>query len=333
MGFWVVVGVVLVVLSALSVAALLAPLLLGTLHGVKQVTPDAVPPGIDGVQYVGHGSVLIQLAGVRILTDPVLTRRFGGFFKRFVTPGLDPALYSDVDVVVISHWHRDHLHPRSLKLLNPDALLLVPVGLKKSLRRKGFQNVRELPYWEAVTVKGVRVTSVPAAHKTARHPAGYVFQVENGSNREAHETPETPEAHEAPRVEGESDKPNGPTIYFAGDTALAEGPMREIGRRFGIDLALLPIGCYRGRVLGFIPVSYRRIHMAPADLPDAIAYLAPRRVVPIHWGTFVLGTEPIGEAKDRLEALVTGEPDELGVRVVPHGRWRSLDALEAHRST
>ena len=148
---------------------------------------------------------------------------------------------------------------------------------------------------ESLQFKDLTIYGVSTQHTTARYAVGYI-------------------------IEGSW------TIYFPGDTALSEIKMREMGNNFEIDLALLPIGCYRGSIFSLIPISYRSIHMAPEQLVKADEYLHPKVIVPIHWGTFILGTEPIREVMDHLQTLI--KKVKLPVKILLHGKWISWNQLK-----
>jgi len=198
--------------------------------------------------FLGHSTVLVEMGGGRILTDPVLFDRIN-VLRRAVSP-LPPELYHRIDAVVISHLHLDHLDIPSLRLLGIDTPLVVPRGAGRLLSRWGFEKVIELPIGASVDIGGVRVTATPAAHSGFRPPFGPNAQalgylLEDGDER----------------------------VYFAGDTDVFAG-MADLG---GIDLALLPVWGWGPR-LG-------PGHMDPHRAASALALLQPRAAVPIHWGT------------------------------------------------
>ena len=198
--------------------------------------------------FLGHSTVLLEMGGARILTDPVLFDRVK-LLRRTVSP-LPPELYRGVDAAVISHLHLDHLDIPSLRLLGTDTPLIVPRGAGRLLRRSGFANVTELSTGQSVDVAGVRVTATPAAHSGFRPPFG-------------------PNAEAVGYLLEEADE----RVYFAGDTDIFPA-MADLA---GIDLALLPVWGWGPR-LG-------PGHMDPRRAAEALSVLRPRAVVPIHWGT------------------------------------------------
>lgn len=199
--------------------------------------------------FLGHSTVLLDLDGVRVLTDPVLRGRLT-FLRRVAAP-VAPADHADVDVVVLSHLHHDHCDLRSLALLGRDVRLVAPDGAGDFLRRRGFRQVVTLKAGESHTVGALTVTATPAVHDGRREPfgpravaVGYLI----GSARSA--------------------------VYFAGDTDLFAG-MRDLSP--DLDLALIPVWGW-GPNLG-------PGHLDPQRAAEAVALLRPRRAVPIHWGT------------------------------------------------
>jgi L-ascorbate metabolism protein UlaG (beta-lactamase superfamily) len=201
------------------------------------------------IVYVGHATVLIELDGVRLLTDPVLGAWLGPLHRQGPAPAAE--VTERLDAVLISHLHRDHLDLRSLRRLAPGVPLVVPAGTRPFFVRRGFAHVVELAPGRSHRLGPVTITATRADHDIGRRgiaaePVGYL-------------------------VEGRRQ------IYFAGDTDLFAG-MAEIGGGAGLDLALLPVWGW-GPTLG-------PGHMNPERAARAAALLAPRVAVPIHWGTF-----------------------------------------------
>jgi L-ascorbate metabolism protein UlaG (beta-lactamase superfamily) len=246
------------------------------------------------VTYVGHATVLVEMDGVRLLTDPVLRRRVGPLRRH--GPPSDPRLAEDVDAVLISHLHHDHADVPSLRRLSRAVPVLAPPGAGDFLSRLGFADVRELAPGDAADIGGVRVTATEA-----NHPAG-------GRRFER-----------ASRAVGfELDGERG--IYFAGDTDLFDG-MEAIGAD-GLDLALLPIWGW-GTSIG-------AGHLDPERAARAAALLSPRTVVPIHWGTlYPLGLArlrpgPLREPPRELATWMRDLAPQSELRVLAPGEATSL---------
>lgn len=206
----------------------------------------------DRITFLGHATVLVELDGLRLLTDPVLRRLVGPLVRRTPKPHLGPL--SGLDAVLISHMHLDHYDPASLRLLDPSALIIGPPGSARSLRRRGFADVHELGPGEALRLGAVEITATAAQHPRGRHApiagppsVGYV-------------------------ISGSHD------IYFAGDTGLFP-EMASIWS--GLDVALLPIA-------GIGPRLPEDKHLSPRHAVRAMELLRPGIVIPIHWGTYHL---------------------------------------------
>jgi len=198
--------------------------------------------------FLGHSTVLVEMGDARILTDPVLLNRIS--ILRRAASALPSDLYRDIDVVVISHLHLDHLDIPSLRTLGTDIPLVVPRGAGKFMRSMGFTSVEELAPGQSIVVDGVDVRATLADHSGFRPPfgptaqaVGYVFELDNES------------------------------VYFAGDTDIFPA-MSDLS---GVDLALLPVWGWGPR-LG-------PGHMDPERAADALGVIRPRATVPIHWGT------------------------------------------------
>ncbi|MGJ7909928.1 MBL fold metallo-hydrolase [Neobacillus sp. LXY-1] len=220
--------------------------------------------------WIGHSTFLIQLKGLNILTDPVWASRMG-FQKRLTEPGLAIEQLPDIDVVVISHGHYDHLDFPSIRKIKGNPHFFVPAGLKRLFQKKGYQNVTELNWWESVENKGISIDFVPAQHWSRRsltdmntsHWGGFVFR----SGDETH--------------------------YFVGDTGYFSG-FKQIGERFEIDTVYMPIGAYEPE--WFMKDS----HINPEDSVKAFLELGAKEFVPMHYGAYRLADDTGPEALERL---------------------------------
>jgi L-ascorbate metabolism protein UlaG (beta-lactamase superfamily) len=204
-------------------------------------------PASAQITYVGHSTVLVDMDGVKLLTDPVLRQRVV-HLRRVVK--LDMRVVRGVDAVLISHLHFDHLDVPSLERLGRELPVVVPRGGGAFLRRRGFRAVTEVEEGETLSIGAVSVRGTHAVHSDERRPLGakadplgFVF---SGAR----------------------------SVYFAGDTELFDG-MAGIGP---VDVALLPIWGW-GKTLG-------RGHMDPEDAVEAARRVQAAAVIPIHWGTY-----------------------------------------------
>jgi L-ascorbate metabolism protein UlaG (beta-lactamase superfamily) len=197
------------------------------------------------VTYLGHATTLVELDGVRLLTDPLLCRRVAHLGRLWPLP--EPALWREPDAVLISHLHLDHLDLPSLRRIGPVPVML-PAGAGRLLR--GWPApVVELSPGDEASVGGVVVRATPAAHDGRRPPFG----------------PRSPALGFVVR--------GSQSVYFAGDTDLFPG-MSQLAP---LDAALLPVA-------GFAP-RLGPGHMDARRAAEALRLLRPRLAVPIHWGT------------------------------------------------
>jgi L-ascorbate metabolism protein UlaG (beta-lactamase superfamily) len=209
------------------------------------------------LRWLGHSTVLLETAGLRLLTDPVLRARIGPVGRRLEVVEID---LDDIDAVLISHQHRDHLDLPSLRLLRPEVQLIVPSGAGRMLSANGFRNVTELDVHDSITQADTTIEAVPALHDGRRVPFG----------------PAAPAL--GFRIDGEHG------IYFAGDTDIFP-EMAALAPN--LDLAILPVGGWGSTLRGG--------HMDAVRAAKALTLLQPRTAVAIHWGTLW----PIGMGRVR----------------------------------
>jgi L-ascorbate metabolism protein UlaG (beta-lactamase superfamily) len=228
------------------------------------------------VTWIGHATFVFRLGGALIATDPVFAGRMGPA-RRLAPVGVEPSRLAPVDIVTVSHAHYDHMDVPSLRVLarrgTPE--FIVPRDNADVLRRAGIEKVVELAWWESVEVRGVRVTCVPAQHWSMRVPwdrntrlwGGFLYEAADG------------------------------VAYHAGDTAMSDDVFRAIAERGpAIDWAMLPIGAYD-------PTWFMSSqHMGPEEAGRAWEVLRARVLVAMHWGTFKLTDEPVGEPPQRMRA-------------------------------
>jgi L-ascorbate metabolism protein UlaG (beta-lactamase superfamily) len=237
------------------------------------------------VTYLGHASLLIESGGEAIVTDPVFSPRIGRFFtKRSAVSEFHPESLRGAVGVLISHAHHDHLDYRSLKRVGQSHPIVVPWGLSASMGLRGYTDLRVTRPWDEVSLGAWKVTAVPSRHFGGRIPFVYTS------------------GHLGYVLSGPA------SIYFAGDTGLDEAMFREIGRRFALDLAILPIA-------GAMFPWFRRNHMNAEDSLLAFRALGAKRMLPMHFETFPASFEPAGEARRRLlaESARSGVADRVTI--------------------
>ncbi len=253
---------------------------------IDQKAEVSVPVRVsDGVlaTFINHATVLVQLGGKNILTDPVWSERASpvSFLgpKRYHPPGMSLDQLPPIDAVVISHNHYDHLDLATLKQLQArfQPVFITGLGNRELLQSSGLGNIIELDWWQSHALDGgVVITGTPAQHWSTRNRIDRNRTLWLGFLIGDQQT----------------------LAYFAGDTGM--GPhFSQIRERFGpVDLALLPIGSYLPRWF------MQEFHMSPDDAFEAHRLLGARQSMAIHFGTFNLGDDGQNTARNRLKALL-----------------------------
>lgn len=238
------------------------------------------------VTMVNHSTMLIRLAGLCVLTDPVwsdYTSPVQGFGPRRTRPvGMAWEELPRVDVCLISHDHYDHFDVGTLRRLEQryHPLFIVPLGLKSLLEYQLGSGLRveEKDWWESVQLPQLRVTLTPAYHWSKR------YRTQEHSNRSL---------WCGFWLQAQA----GPSVYFAGDTARTQWFARIRERLGAPDVALLPIGAYK-------PEWIRAAHTNPADAVEALLALQARQGIACHYGTWQLANEGYQETLDDLAAAL-----------------------------
>ena len=250
----------------------------------------------DRIVYLGHASLLLQLQGVRILTDPLLLNRSLHLIRRSTPVAREH--YADIDAVLISHNHWDHLDLPSLRRLDREIRLIVPKGVGAMLRRRGFSSIEELHEGDVAQIGPVQVQATHANHIAGR--------------------PLISVATLCLSYLIESDQ----RIHFFGDTEFFPG-MADIAAN--LDLALVPVAGW-GPTLG-------DGHMDPQQAAEAVSLLQPRLAIPIHWGTFYpFGFQKLGrgaglDPAHRFSRFAADLTPKVEVRVVEPGEGVDLDSI------
>jgi len=246
---------------------------------------ELVTPGELGVTFIGHSSFFLQIGGRNVLVDPVFATRLV-VLRRQRRPGILVEEMPPIDLVLVTHAHMDHLDISSLRRIVRAARrlrgrgpeIVVPHGVDDLVSQLGFRRIYTLKWWQSIEIAGLHITMTPCQHwgarmfnDTHRGYGGYVID----SGRQS--------------------------VYHSGDTGYFEG-FAEIGRRFTPTVALLPIGAY-------FPDTYLAVHTSPEEALRGFAEVGAKWMVPMHYGTFRLGREPMDEPVQRLRA----EARRLGV--------------------
>lgn len=242
------------------------------------------PPDSPLVTWLGHSMFLVQYQGKTILTDPIFSDRaspvsFAGP-KRYVPHALDYSRLPDIDIVIISHNHYDHLDAKAIRLLGQNVHFYVPLGLKAWFLSQNIKDakVSELDWWETVTIdENIKIEALPSQHWSARG-LGDRFATLWASWA----------------ISFSDFK-----MWFAGDTGYNAKVFKPIGEHLKeVDLALIPIGAYAPR---WFMQDY---HVNPEEAVKIHQDVKAKQTFGMHWGTFPLTAEAPTEPTERLlEAL------------------------------
>lgn len=226
----------------------------------RVITSPAIPGADLAVGWVGHATTIVQIKDKLIMTDPLLNNSVGIVVKRWFKPGLEIDSLRRLDLTLISHTHFDHLNLGSLAQLPTNGDLVVPTGALEFVPDFGFRDLHELAPWESVLVDGMKVTAVPVQHFSGRYGLDRAWF--NGIG-----------------YTGYVVEYKGITVYFAGDTGWHESYFREVGDRFSVDLAIIPIGP------GDSPRLGGRIHVEPGGALQIFEQVRAKYFLPMHHGT------------------------------------------------
>jgi len=227
------------------------------------------------ITFVGHSTTLVEMSGVRVLTDPVFREKFRFLRRRnrVCTKCID---VDSLDAVVLSHMHFDHMDYASLRMIPREVPIVAPVGAGRYLASKVGHDVVEMKVGQSIRIADMEIHATPSLHDSGFYwPFWYPKSVLSFVLAASH------------------------TVLFVGDTALFDD-LRQMGREFNIDVAMLPVwGC--GPYL-------RGHHMSPAEAAEALSLLGARMAIPIHWGTI----HPAGPVWKSMSFLT--EPPRLFAR-------------------
>ena len=275
-------------------------------HSPPKLEPSAWPDNSLTIANLGHATVLMNFFGTRVLTDPSLFSRVGMSFdsiltigpKRVVDPTLAPAQLQQLDIILITHAHMDHLDIPSLKALPKSAVVVACDKCSKIIAPLGFKDVRELKWGESTVVKGLTIRAMGARHWGKRWPP---FGEEYGFNSYVLEK-------------------DGRRMLLACDSAdtdlfasLASAPP---------DVAVFSIGAYDPWICN---------HANPEQVWKMFQSTGAHYLVPIHWGTFKLSKEPMEEPLQRLIVAAGDQQNRLVLRQIG-ASWTMPATIETRQA-
>jgi L-ascorbate metabolism protein UlaG (beta-lactamase superfamily) len=249
------------------------------------------------VTYIGHATLLIEIGGRRIITDPNFDPALGRILPRVSEPGIALSNLPKLDAILLTHAHADHLSFDSLDALPADIPLFAPPAIAKWLGKQGYRHAVPVAPGNSTDVDGVAIHAGSATHKGNRYG---VDRWRSAANMYLLET-------------------NNVSCFFAGDTALTPDTTQLVEQRLAaegrnLDLALLPIGHAPWWKPGF-----RKGHLTSTDALTLFERLKARYFIPYHWGTFNHVTSTAFDAIDRLRATLEDHPLHPAVKILEPG--------------
>ncbi len=257
------------------------------------------------ITWFGHSTVLIQMSGLNILVDPMFSSVASPFF-------IGPKRYSDlpcsidelpnIDVVVITHDHYDHLDYKSIKELNSKtSRFIVPLGIDKDLEKFGVDRgkITNMSWWEEIDISGLTIACTPSTHYSGRYILDYgkalysSFVFKNSYN----------------------------TIFVSGDTGYGDH-FKEIGKKYDIDFSLLDSAQYN--------VKWHSSHMFPEEAVQASIDLNSKLSMPVHWGAFVLSDHSFDDPVNRF--VMKSKEDNVNYMMPKMGQTVSIKDYKRYQS-
>jgi len=223
----------------------------------------------NSIHWVGHATVVINLNGVVIVTDPVTSINLGQI-RRLVKPSLNLASI-DIDIILLSHGHMDHMNYKTLMKLNKNAIVIAPKNLNRSLKILGFKNRILLNPDEIYSTNDIKIKALRANHDGRRYPWGASassnsYMIENSTYK----------------------------IFFAGDTAYT-----DIYKNLVADVSIMPVGCYK-------PDEFQEMHCSPEQSFKMFKMMKSKFMIPIHYKTYILAQDDDEVTCDTLNKINDG---------------------------
>jgi L-ascorbate metabolism protein UlaG (beta-lactamase superfamily) len=233
------------------------------------LTPSYEPIVRNSIHWVGHATVVINLNDKVIITDPVTSKNLGQL-KRLVKPSLNLSDLN-IDYIVLSHGHMDHMNYTTLMRINKNAIVIAPKNLNIPLKILGFKNIILLSQDEMYNDNHIKIKALKANHDGRRYPWGTKadsnsYIIERGTKK----------------------------IFFAGDTAYT-----DIYKNLMADVAIMPVGCYK-------PDEYQEMHCSPEQSFKMFKMTKAKFMIPIHYKTYILAQDEDEVTCDTLKRINDG---------------------------
>ena len=276
---------------------------------VKQLDLDSlsqkIKKGKNFITWVGHSTMLLHVNGKTVLTDPIFSDRCSPVQflgpKRYLAPSIKIKSLPKIDLIVISHSHYDHLDKNSVKNLGKDSstIWFVPLGLKTWFNNIGIENVFEMDWFEEQKTSNINIICLPSQHWSKRSllksfdTLWSSWFIKIGAFK----------------------------FWFAGDTGYNEIQFKQIGDNYGpFDLTAIPIGAYEPRWF------MKNFHINPKESISIHKDVKSKKSIGMHFGTFVLTTEPVLEPIEKIKSLVAEDKSFEGEFVIPEtGIFYTID--------
>jgi L-ascorbate metabolism protein UlaG (beta-lactamase superfamily) len=256
------------------------------------------------ITYIGHATLLIEIGGKKILTDPNFDSALGGFLARVSAPGIAIDKLPKLDMILLTHAHADHLSFRSLAEIQ-HAPLFAPPAVARWIRRHGVDNAIEFGPGESLTSGSLVIHADAATHSGNRY---MVDRWRRQANMYLIAT-------------------KYDSVFFAGDTALRDNTTQLVERELKgqrLDVALLPIGYAPSWKVGF-----SHGHLTSLNALTLFERLGARYMVPYHWGTFNHVTASAYDAIREMREHVKTHARGSDVRVLEPGESLQVASLSA----